>query len=141
MALAAAQVVDALAALLAPIVATGGRVYTSRAWPLTEADLPAWRVTAAEEYVEPSTLDRVNTHRLGVEASAYARATADLDDTLHALASSGSAALFAGTPPYGLQLAAIERDLVTEGEASVGRITLRVQATYFVNPAAPETLI
>jgi hypothetical protein len=52
MALAAAQVVDAVAARLVPVVLSGGRVYTSRLWPLTEAEIPAWRVTAEDEEVE-----------------------------------------------------------------------------------------
>lgn len=141
MTLAAATVVDALASRLAPMPATGGRVYTSRAWPLAEADLPAWRVTAEDEQVTPESLDGVNTHSLVVSARAYARAAADLDDTLHALAASGLAILFAGTPPYSLQLDSIERQLATEGEAAVGVITLNTRATYFVAPSAPETIL
>lgn len=142
MALAAAQVIDAVAALLVPMAATGGRVYTSRTWPLTEADLPAWRVIAQDERVELATIDRsAQQHTLALDAQATARSVADLDDTLHALAASGLALLFAGTPPYGLQLTGIARDLGAEGEAAVGRITLQMQATYFTAPLAPEFIL
>jgi hypothetical protein len=141
MTLAAAQVVDTMAARLVPMPATGGRVYTSRLWPLTEADLPAWRVTADNEQVEIAELAGTNLHTLTVSAKAYARATADIDDVLHALAASGLALLFAATVPYGLQLESIERDLATEGEASVGVITLTSRAIYFVAPGSPETII
>lgn len=140
MALAAAQVVDAIAALLVPMPATGGRVYTSRTWPLAEADLPAWRVTAEEEIVERADVSGLNQHSLVVRAGAVARATANLDDALHALAAAGLTLLFAGTPPHDLQLQRIDREMSTEGEAAVGTIALDLRAIYFVNPAAPETI-
>lgn len=141
MALAAAQVIDALAARLVPVAATAGRVYTSRAWPLDEASLPAWRVVAADEAAERVELGGIHRHVLDVEATAVTRVTADLDDALHALASAGLAALFAGLPPYDLAATGITRAITQEGEAAVGAITLRLQATFYVNPAAPDTII
>jgi hypothetical protein len=141
MTLAAAQVINTLAARLAPMPATSGRVYTSRLWPLTEADLPAWRITAEGEQVEVAELEGVNMHSLTVSAKAYARATADIDDVLDALASSGLALLYSATVPYGLQLESIDRDLATEGEAAVGVITLTSRAIYFVAPGSPETIL
>lgn len=141
MALAAAQVVDAVAALLVPMVATGGRVYTSRAWPLSDDDLPAWRVTAEDESVELLNLNGTEQeHVLQINVTATARAAADLDDTLHALAASGLTLLFAN-PPYGLELQGIERDMSTEGEAAVGRIVLRLRSTFHTAPSAPETIL
>jgi hypothetical protein len=141
MALAAAQVVDALAAKLVPMPATAGRVYTSRTWPLTEALLPAWRVTAENESVEESDIHGVNEHTLRINARAFVRVTADLDDALHALAASGLALLFAGNPPHALQLEGIDRQLATEGEAALGAITLEMSATFLVDPSAPETIL
>lgn len=138
MALAAAQVIDALAARLVPLAATGGRVYTSRGWPLDV--LPAWRVVAADEAVAPDTVEPINRHELDVEATAFTRATADLDDALHALAAGGLALLFAPTVPYGLRLAGISRQVQSDGEASVGAVTLRLSTTFWVDPAAPETI-
>ena len=140
MALAAAQVVDAIAARLVPMVATGGRVYTSRTWPIAEADMPAWRVTAEAEDVQRATVEGLNEHSLAVRARASARATADIDDPLHALAASGLALLFADPVPYALQLEGIGRELSTEGEASVGAISLDMRAVFFVAPATPETI-
>lgn len=141
MALAAAQVIDALAARLAPMAATAGRVYTSRTWPLAEADLPAWRVTADDEAVENAMMGGANVHALDLSAEAVARATADLDDTLHALAAAALPLLFAAPVPYELQLTGIGRRVASEGEAAVGAINLRLRATYYVEPAAPETIL
>ena len=141
MALAAAQVIDALAARLVPVSATAGRVYTSRAWPLDEASLPAWRVVAADESAERVGLDGLHLHRLDIDATATTRMVADLDDALHALASAGLAALFASPAPYDLACGGITRAVTQEGEAAVGVITLRLLATYYVNPAQPETIL
>lgn len=139
MALASAQVIDALAARLVPMTATAGRVYTSRAWPL--ATLPAWRVTAEDEAVEEAATDPFNQHDLTVTASCSSRAVQDLDDVLHALAASGLTLLFAPPVPYALRLSGIQRQLSAEGEAAAGRITLQLQCRYFVAPQAPETII
>jgi hypothetical protein len=142
MALAAAQVVDAVAARLAPMAATGGRVYTSRTWPLAEADLPAWRVTAEAEDVLMETLSGAEqTHTLSIAAQCSTRAVADLDDALHTLAAAGLTLLFAGVPPYRLVLDGIERELATEGEAAVGRVTLNLTAIFLTAPSAPETIL
>lgn len=141
MALAAVQVIDALAARLVPLAATGGRVYTSRLWPLDEASLPAWRITAADEVAERSSIDGINMHRLEVDATAYVRATTDADDAMHALAAGALPLLFAAPVPYDLQLLGIGREIAAEGEATTGRITLRLQALFYVQPALPESII
>jgi|GEM_PF-2514268 len=141
MALAAAQVVDALAARVAPQPALSGHVATSRAWPWSEAELPACRVFAVDEVCTPTHIDGANQHDLSVDVQYTTRSVADLDDAMHALASAGLALLFAATPPYGLELSGISRQQATEGEAAVGQITLQLRATFFVHPAAPETLL
>lgn len=141
MALAAAQVIDALAARLVPLAATGGRVYTSRLWPLDEASLPAWRITAADEVVEAAGIDGIGVHRLDVDVQGFVRAVADVDDAMHALAVGGLPLLFAPPVPHGLQLLGIGREITTEGEASTGRITLRLQALFYTQPAQPETIL
>ena len=138
MALASAQVIDAQAALLAS--AYPGKVFTSRLWPITGADVPCWRVVAFDETVTVSMLPGTNEHLLGITFTGYVRATADVDDAMHALAAGGLAALFPATPVYGLQLNAIERQIVNEGEASLGSITLRCTAQFFVTPQTPEVI-
>lgn len=140
MALASAQVIDAVAARLLPLPATAGRVYTSRAWPLALSALPAWRITAEDEAVETFMLDGTNQHALAIAARAFTTATDDLDDALHSLAAAALTLLFAGTPPFDLRLKGIARELATEGEAVVGVITLRLQATFYVSPQTPETI-
>lgn len=141
MALAAAQVVDALAARLVPVALSGGRVYTSRLHPLEEVDLPAWRVTADAEDVEISHIDGTNVHTLLVECSGYVKATADVDDAMHNLAAQGLTATLATPPLYGSQLQNIERETTQEGQAQVGVIRIRIATQFYVRPEAPETIV
>lgn len=142
MTLAAAQVVDAVAALLVPLAATGGRVYTSRTWPLEQGELPAWRVTAESESVESVEVGSdTNLHLLSIVCQATARATANLDDVLHGLAEGGMALLFAGTPPNHLQLTGIDRTVDGTGEAALGTIDLAMQASFYVRQSVPGTII
>jgi hypothetical protein len=139
MALAAAQVIDAVAARVA---ASGRPAYTSRLWPLAEAALPAWRVTAEQEDVERQAVGGdIAQHSLTVQLRGCVRATDDLDDALHALAATVLSLVFAAPVPYDMQLTAIDRYLATEGEAALGVITLTVRATYYVSAAAPETIL
>ena len=142
MALAAAQVIDALAARLVSQTLGAGGVRTSRFWPWAEADLPAARVFAADEAVQLSTIgDSINQHTLAVDVQYSLRAVADADDAMHALAEAGLALLFAEPLPHGLQLVGINRETTGEGEAAVARITLQLQCTYFVAPAAPGVIV
>lgn len=141
MSLAAAQVVDAVAARINALPAYAGRVHTSRLWPLAESDLPAWRITAADEEVVDAIITGTNQHSLVIEARGYAHASADLDDALHALASAASAAVFAPPVPHGVQLERIERDTTTEGEAAMGVLTLSLRATYHVAPDQPDVIL
>lgn len=142
MTLAAAQVIDTIAARLVPVVLSGGRVFTSRTWPITEAELPAWRVVAEDETaVRQYVGQTINDHTLAVSCTGYVRAVADLDDAMHALAAAGMTALFAAPAPYDLQLDSINRSMSTEGEAAVGLITVNVTARFAADQAAPETLL
>lgn len=142
MALAAAQVIDAIAARLVPVSLSGGRVFTSRTWPLTEAELPAWRVLAQDESAERQYVGQtVNDHTLTIDCVGIVRAVSNLDDAMHNLAAAGMTALFAAPAPYDLQLRQIGRDTSTEGEAAVGVITVSLTARFAVDQAAPETLL
>jgi hypothetical protein len=142
MALAAAQVVDALAARLAPQVLGTGGVRTSRTWPWAESELPAVRVFAVDEQVQPTTVDgAINQHELAVDVQYTLRATADADDAMHALAEAGLSLLFSAPFSFGMALSGINRETVADGEAAVARITLQLQCIYFVAPAEPAVIL
>ena len=125
MALASAQVIDAVVTRLSGNTPASTRVYASRLWPLAEADLPAWRVSAGDE-----------------------KANADADDAMHAMAEQALTALYDTQPHATLGLsvqsnhpARIERDVVSEGQANLGRITVELSIKYRTAANQPGTLI
>lgn len=151
--LAAAQVLNAIAARLTGLPLAGVRVYTSRAWPLASKDLPAWKVVAPDEDIEPMTVHRPTPqkHLLQVELLGHTRAVDDLDDRLHALASEALTAVFnePGTPDAlsafdgKVQLSArrIERAMAGEGEAALGLVTITLRAEFNTLSNAPDTIL
>ena len=142
MALAAAQVIDAVAARISGATACGTNVFTSRAWPIGEEILPASRVTAGSEQITPEGLgDLIGQHLLDIEVAFYVRAVANLDDAMHAIVAAALPAIFAVPVPYGLALQGIDREMAKEGEAAVGVITVRLQAMFYTLPSQPETIL
>jgi hypothetical protein len=150
-ALASAQVVDKVAALLAAgATSAGARVYTSRFWPLARAELPAMRVYADDERIERVGIDYpwLQQHSLLVLVDAFVVASADLDDAMHNLVESTLGVLF-GTqaaaqlsPLVGcdMQAAGIEREVEQLGGADVGRVRLTLQINFHTASNAPGTL-
>lgn len=153
MALASAQIVDALAARITGLPLAGTSVYTSRTWPLAEAHLPAWKVVAVDEVISPLTVhaDPLQAHELQVELRGHVAAVDNLDDDMHALASEALTAIFDTTPPADaltaidskLQLSQrrIERAMQSEGQATLGLIVLTLRGEFRTRASTPETLV
>jgi hypothetical protein len=150
MALAAAQVVDALAARITGLALTGSRVHTSRAWPLKEADLPAWRVYGDEEEVDTTTVHypAFQEHALDIVLEGVTKAAANLDDALNALVLAALGAIFdtlahatLGLTNVTLSLLRIVRGMATEGEATVGKVSVFIRARFHTMQNAPEVLV
>ena len=150
MTLAAAKVIDAVTGLIAGVTGMSGKVHTSRTWPLAESDLPAWRVTAADEDVDTigAHFPAQEQHDLTVAAQGYARALANLDDVLHGMAELALAALFVSAATTRLSplncamsLSGIKRDMVTENEATLGCITLLLRVRFLTFNNAPQTIV
>lgn len=152
MALAAKQVLDAIAVRMTGLPSAGVRVYTSRAWPLDK--LPAWRVVTPDEDIEQIVVhsNPIQDHKLQVELRGYAEAVADLDDTLHGLAVEALTALFnpPGAPdalsalvPSKVKLSQrrIERTFTPDGQAVVGMVQITLRAEYRTKANAPEALV
>jgi hypothetical protein len=150
MTLAAAQAIDAVASLINGATGMSGRVHTSRVWPLALSELPAWRVIAADEEVDTLGVNfpAQQQHDLTIEAQAYTRATANLDDALHALAEVALGALFASVATARLSplrcamsLVGIRRDVIEEGEAALGRISLLLRVRFLTLSNAPANIV
>lgn len=153
MPLAAAQIIDAIAARMTGLPLAGARVFTSRAWPLAEDALPAWRVLAENEDIEPTTVhpNARQEHRLQVELHGYARAVNDLDDALHALTAQALESVFSLTPPADalaalrpkLQMTQrrIERRLEADGQAVLGEVVITLRVVFSTRVSEPQSLV
>ncbi|WP_377153343.1 hypothetical protein ACFJIX_17990 [Roseateles sp. UC29_93] len=141
--LAAAQVIAHQVDCLLGLPLTADRVFNSRAWPISEQDLPAWNVLAGPEDVEMASVDDdvLNQHQLTVYLRGYVKSVDNLDDELHALTAQGLAAVFQAPLLYHLTLQGIDRDLVQEGGTDCGVVVITVRATYHVRASEPETLL
>lgn len=155
MALAAAQIVDAVAAIvrtatigLATPYATS--THTDRGWPFGEDELPAWRVLADDESIEALTIHYPATwrHTLVVLLEGRVRATSDLDDAMNDAAAAVLAALFASASSATLGGLAktmsatnISRRLEEEGQAAIGAIDIRLEVVFTTASNAPSTII
>lgn len=150
MALASAQVIDAIAAVLRTLPGYSAKVFTSRAHVFAEDALPAWRVLGAAEEVTPAGVSwpQRQQHELEVEVAGYAKATANLDDTLHAMAALALGVLFETRAQtllaplnVAMQLSRIEREMEAQGQAVLGRITLLLRVKFLTFNNAPETIV
>lgn len=151
MALASAQIIDAVVTRLSGNTAASTRVYAGRVHPLTVAELPAWRVFADEESIVQQTVHypAVLEHALSVQCDGYVQANASLDDAMHDLAEDALIALYDSQAHLSLGFSnlsvnapqRIEREVVNEGQANLGRIGLSLLVRYRTAINDPATII
>jgi hypothetical protein len=149
MALASAIVVDHVETRLKTVVFTGGpagRTFVDRGHPLEEADLPAWRITAPSEQINPDDEETmhypsIQLHELEIEATAVLRSVAAGKADMRTVELQALQALFGAAPPYGLRCQSIERAAGTEGECAVHNVRLRLLASFSTAQNAPETIL
>jgi hypothetical protein len=137
MTLAAAQVVDAIAARL--IGTAAGGVFTDRAWPIDAGALPAWKVYATQEDVSPGSIGDLEEHQLVVECRGIVAAVTGLDDAMNALAAAGLAAIHAsGFANFVALTDGIRRAMAQEAGADVAVVTVLIAAQFYVHASTPE---
>lgn len=150
--LAARQVVLAVQQrLVDAATAAEDRVYAGRAWPV--ATYPALRVAATDEDLaadgdEDITWPRTRLHNLQLDVQGLVRDVDDLDGAMDALAEEvlvaleGTAAAARLSPlNCALRALRIGRQAATEGEASVGTVTVRFEVLYHTESDDPSSIV
>lgn len=142
------QIREAAAALVTGLTTTGARVYQSRVYPLQPAvNLPGLLVYTTEESADLDSLTppRGSMRKLSLVIEGVARATADLDDTLDAIAKEVEIALAAAPTLSGLTkdnyLSTTEIALNGEGDIPTGSVKLTWTIEYRVRETAPDVAI
>tara|TARA_R110001632_G_scaffold9645_2_gene36793 strand:- start:3167 stop:3610 length:444 start_codon:yes stop_codon:yes gene_type:complete len=134
------QLRDRAVADLTGLATTGSKIYASRVYPLTTANLPGLCVYTREESVEVTTINSPRTliRELALIVEGYAASTTVLDDTLDQIALEVEKALAADITLNNLaktiKLQSVDAEYSDEGEQPVGIIRL----TYAVEYAALE---
>lgn len=151
MALASAQIVDAVVSRLSGNTPASTRVYASRVHPLSTPELPAWRVFADEETITTQTVHypAVLEHSLSVQCDGYVQANSSVDDAMHAMAEQALIALYDTLAHTTLGITnlsvnapqRIDREVVNEGQANLGRIGLSLLMRYRTALNDPATII
>lgn len=144
------QLRNAVAAALGEIPDISGRVFTSRAHPVQRTELPCLLVFTPEESNKTISTDGLQQRKITLLVDGYAKATADLEDQLDALAASVESAFAESatetaneTGFFGLAKAWELMDTNTalngEGENVIGMIRLRFSVTVMTTEGDPET--
>ena len=153
MTLAAEQVVVQLKAnLLAAATVAGVKVYSDRAWPVDEAELPTLQVFCGDEAHDPGTIHGLQDHRLELLIVGKVKATSAIDTVMNAFIAQVLTALY-GTqaaaklaPLVGVRLEppgerAVIRTPQEDAQAAFAHFTVRAIACFRTMSNAPETLV
>lgn len=155
MTLAAEQVVVQLKAnLIAAATVAGSKVYTDRAWPVDEADLPTLQVFCGDEAITPVTVHwpSLEEHALELLLVGKVKAVSGIDTAMNAFIAQVLTALY-GTqvastlaPLIGVRLEppgerAVIRTPQEDNQAAFAHFTVRSIARFQTMSNAPETLV
>jgi hypothetical protein len=140
--LAAAQVRTAVAARLGLAASVAGRVFAGRYHPVDPTELPCWVLRLDGETVDAQALGypSLQAHAITLQADGYVRSAADLEAAMDALQAEALLALFGTEPPYSLRCTEVRREVNNDADASVGLVTLTLDATVLTLINQPETI-
>jgi hypothetical protein len=152
--LAAGQVVAQLKANLLGVTVAGSKVYTDRAWPVDESELPTLQVFPGDEAMNPLTVHWpcLQEHKLELLLVGKVRATSGIDETMNVFIAQVLTALY-GTqnastlaPLIGVRLEppgerAVMRRPQEDAQSAFADFTVRTIACFQTMSNAPETLV
>lgn len=156
MTLAAEQVVVQLKTnlLAAPQTVAASKVYTDRAWPVDESELPTLQVFCGDEAITPITVHwpTLQEHRLELLVVGKVKATSGIDSAMNAFIAQiltklyGTQAASTLSPLTGVRLEppgerTVIRTPQEDAQAAFAHFTVRAIACFQTMSNAPETLV
>jgi hypothetical protein len=154
--LAAGQVVAQLKTnlLAAPATVAGSKVYTDRAWPVDESELPTLQVFAGREAITQVVVHSpaLQEHKLELLLVGKVHATSGIDETMNVFIAQiltklyGTDAAATLSPLTGVRLEPPGEDTVIrtpqeDAQAAFASFTVRAIACFQTMSNAPETLV
>lgn len=138
------QIREAAATLVTGLTTTSTRVFQMRVYPLQDAELPGLLVFTKDESSQRTTFPRPSIFERTVELviEGYAKANADLEDTLDGIAKEVEIAI-AGDPGFSGKaksstLRSTEVEMQDGVESPIGMVRLVYDVTYFAREDTPD---
>lgn len=145
------QIRNALVTALTGLTTSGPRVFASRVYPVSEAELPCLLITTSDEQAEVANLQwrMAQRRELGIEITALAQSVSGVENTLDTMLEEVETALYltqtqatlSGLLLHPLRLDAVEVNLDGDGQRPAGALTLRLTATYETDAGVPGTAL
>ena len=129
------------------LTTTGSKVFDTRIYPLTSAELPALIVYARDEDIEYEDLKPNRTQRrdLSIVIEAHAKATSNLEDTFDTIAKEVEEAISGDLTMNGnakdVRLDSIDTDFNSDGQSKAGVMTITYIISYFLKENDVETAV
>jgi hypothetical protein len=134
---------EAAAADVTGLASTGARVFQSRM--RAQDALPCLLVTTNDEEIVREDLDALEGRDLEIEFVGIAKAAADVDDVLDAIAEEVETAIGPNNTLGGrvkrMHLVRLRMEFDDELEQPVGLVRLTYRCTYFTNAGVPGTTL
>ena len=134
--------------------AAGAKVYTDRAWPVDESELPTLQVFSGEESMTPMTVHwpSLQDHRLELLLVGKVRAVSGIDETMNVFIAQiltklyGTQAAATLAPLAGVRLEppgdrTVIRTPQEDAQAAFAHFTVRAIACFKTMSNAPETIV
>ncbi|CAE6723634.1 hypothetical protein [Candidatus Nitrotoga fabula] len=136
------QIRDALVAALAGLATTGSNVFANRVYPLTEAEVPALRISMDEEEADEQ-VDGILQREVYCIVEACAKLGVALDDALDQISLEVEPVLAAGITVDGQLLYPVYtgmRIAFEDADLPVGVKRMRYRIPCFTHSSSPELL-
>lgn len=138
---------DNIVTALTGLTTTGSKVYASRVYPITAANLPGIVVYTESEAVEYATITRPRTlmRTISFSVEAYVKGVSNYDDTIDTVCSEIEQALYTDVTRGGYAkdtiVSSMEVQYMGEGDQPVATATMQVNVEYVTLEGAPETAV
>jgi hypothetical protein len=139
------QIRDAAGDAVTGLLTAGTRVFKSRIYPLTDAEMPALLVYTTTEDSERDGMGETLARSLSLVVEGYIKSSATIDNQLDKLSAEVESAMASDRTLGGLArdcyLSGTEINFTGDGEVPIGVVTMTFLITYFTKMQTPTVAI
>ena len=132
---------DAVVSSVTGLTTTSTRVYSTRLFPIAQAILPCLNVTTQDEEVGELTLNGSLMRRVNVIVTGFARATANIENTLDTIAAEVETAFSPGSSAKYWTQTGTTFEFDGDGDNPIATVSINFAVEYQTGRSAPETAL